>query len=147
MVPRTTRAHAIQIAERALRRHAEVARRRQQHVHDLLVVERVRRAGAVVHERAHRRPERARPVRHAQRHEADKAAQAAPPKPAGPIRDGSLVKLRSADKKFDGQVGRVVDTNVKFAHTQQGLISVLLAPKGTAQGVWVAVPPECLILQ
>ena len=60
------------------------------------------------------------------------------------IRSGSLVKLASADKKFDGQVGRVIDTDVRFAHTTQGLISVLLAPKGKAQGMWVAVPPESL---
>ena len=88
----------------------------------------------------------------AQRHAADEAADhagaaAAPQKAVQPIRDGSLVKLHSADKKFDGQVGRVVATNVKFAHTQAGLVSVLLAPKGQAQGVWVAVPPECLTVQ
>ena len=64
------------------------------------------------------------------------------PKPE--IRAGSLVRLASADKRFDGQVGRVVETNVKFAHTSEGLISVLLAPKGSAQGMWVAVPAESL---
>lgn len=60
------------------------------------------------------------------------------------VRSGSLVRLASSDKKFNGQVGRVVDTDVKFAHAAAGLVSVLLAPKGAAQGVWVAVPPECL---
>ena len=60
------------------------------------------------------------------------------------IRSGSLVKLASSDKKFNGQVGRVVEMNVKFAHTNVGLVSVLLAPKGAAQGMWVAVPPDCL---
>ena len=63
------------------------------------------------------------------------------------IRVGSLVKLASADKKFDGQVGRVIETNVKFAHTSEGLVSVLLAPKGNAQGMWVAVPESALTLQ
>ena len=60
------------------------------------------------------------------------------------IRVGTLVKLRCDDKRFTGQVGRVVETNVKFAHTSEGLVSVLLAPKGKGTGVWVAVPEQCL---
>ena len=87
----------------------------------------------------------------AQRPAGNKQAQALPkpqPQPQpGVIRTGSLVKLASADKQFDGQVGRVIDMNVKFAHARDGLVSVLLAPRGKSQGVWVAVPPECLTLQ
>ena len=60
------------------------------------------------------------------------------------IRIGTLVKLRCDDKRFTGQVGRVVEMNVKFAHTSEGLVSVLLAPKGKGTGVWVAVPEQCL---
>ena len=80
----------------------------------------------------------------AQRNAGDRPAQDLPKPAMAAVRTGSLVKLRSSDKKFDGQVGRVVDTNVKFEHTAAGMVSVLLAPKGHAQGVWVAVPPDCL---
>jgi hypothetical protein len=88
----------------------------------------------------------------AQRNEKQAQAQASGHAPTaakqpGLIRVGSLVKLASADKKFDGQVGRVVEMNVKFAHTSEGLVSVLLAPKGRAQGLWVAVPESALTLQ
>ena len=66
------------------------------------------------------------------------------PKPDAVIHDGSLVKLSSSDKKFHGKVGRVVQMNVKFEHTKAELVSVLLAPNGSSQGMWVAVPLESL---
>ena len=63
------------------------------------------------------------------------------------MRSGSLVKLNGLEKKFNGQVGRVVDLNLVSDGVQTGLVAVLLAPKGNAAGVWVAVQPENLILE
>ena len=87
----------------------------------------------------------------AQRHAEGKRAQMLLNKNGahdGVLREGCLVKLASADKRFDGQVGRVVETNIKFEQMgDANLVSVLLAPKGSAQGVWVAVPPDCLTVQ
>ena len=83
----------------------------------------------------------------AQRQSGDRRARALPKPTEQIIRSGSLVKLKGCDKKYDGQMGRVADTNVKFERQPDGLVSVLLAPKGNSQGVWVAVAPEYLTVQ
>ena len=62
----------------------------------------------------------------------------------------SLVKLHGlGEKKFNGQMGRVVEMAgpVLAPDGTTELVAVLLAPKGSREGVWVAVPPENLTIE
>lgn len=81
------------------------------------------------------------------------AAVANPPAASKPalVRGGSLVKLTGLEKKYNGQMGRVVDMNGPIkgpdGSETNDLVAVLLAPKGAREGVWVAVPRANLELQ
>ena len=80
------------------------------------------------------------------------AAEVAPPPRPGLPRGGTLVKLKGLEKKYDNQVGRVVEMNGPLQSegpdgSVTEMVAVLLAPKGRHDGVWVAVPLENIEVQ